>query len=146
MMGVATASLTVVGRPRLGDGATTVVELHNEPSIVAGEVAFGMGSSLRERLPGTSVVTLAEGMPMPVLASGDVVVSVRDCHLHPWQAHAVALLREAHPELVVVDHGATASEDVLGSRAIIARDALTIASIAAADILLERAVEGVGAH
>ncbi len=146
LLGVAASSLRVVGQPRLVDGALTVVECRNEPSIVAGEVAFGMGAPLKVRVPSTRVITLRRGMLVPELDAGDVVVSVRDCHLHPWQADAVALLRRRHPQLLVVDHGASAPEKVLGSRAIVARDASNIAAIAAADLLLEHIVDRVGGH
>lgn len=135
LMEVARSSLRLVGQPSI-HGVPTVVELRNEPSIVAGHVSFGMGRPLLDRSPATRVVQLEEGMPLPTLDAGDVVVSVRDCHLHPWQAHAVAQIRAQHPDLVVVDHGGSASAEVLGRRAIVAQDASTIAAIAAADVLL----------
>ena len=146
MTGVAASSLRVVGRPQLLDGRATVVEFQSDPSIVAGEVAFGMGRPLQARIPETRVIALRRGMPVPELDGGDVVVSVRDCHLHPWQADVVALLRRKHPQLVIVDHGGSAPEEVLGSRAIVARDASSIAAIAAADLLLETTVARVGGH
>ncbi len=145
MRGTAASSLRVVGEPRLLDGVATVVECHNEPSIVAGTVAYGMGLPLQARLPGARVVTLVKGMPIPELDDSALVVSIRDCHLHPWQADAVALLRRTHPCLVVVDHGASASDEVLGSQAIVARDASSIAALAAADVLLEHSVSRAGA-
>ncbi len=135
MLDVARSSLRLVGDPSMGE-TSTVVELHNEPSIVAGEVAFGMGRPLSARSASTRVVHLERGMHVPDLGEGGVVVSVRDCHLHPWQVEAVASLRRDHPGLVVVDHGGSASAEVLGSRAIVAQDASAIAALAAADILL----------
>ncbi|MEO7588267.1 MAG: glycoside hydrolase family 3 N-terminal domain-containing protein [Arachnia sp.] len=135
LLDVARSSLRVVGDPSMTE-SSTVVELRNEPSIVAGEVAFGMGRPLSARSTGTRVVILERGMPVPDLGHGGVVVSVRDCHLHPWQAEAVALLRRSHPDLVVVDHGGSAPDAVLGSRAIVAQDASAIAAVAAAGVLL----------
>ncbi|MDO5736986.1 MAG: glycoside hydrolase family 3 N-terminal domain-containing protein, partial [Propionibacteriaceae bacterium] len=115
MLEEARASLRVVGDPFVGK-ASTVVELRNEPSIVAGEVAFGMGQPLRAISESVRVVQLERDAPLPELGEGDVVVSVRDCHLHPWQVEAVAALRRAHPDLVVVDHGGSAPPEVLGDR------------------------------
>lgn len=146
MMHTAMSSLRVVGCPRLGTRPPTVVELRNPPSIVAGEVAFGMGRPLLERRPGTRVIHLEQGMSVPELEGGDVVVSVRDCHLHPWQGEAVAGMRSAHPELMVVDHGASAPDELLGTRAIVARDASSIAAGAAADVLLGLVVSGEERH
>ncbi len=134
MLDVARSSLRVVGDPFM-EKTATVVELRNEPSVVAGEVAFGMGRPLSDRSSSTRVVHLERGMPVPELGTGGVVVSVRDCHLHPWQVEAVAALRRSHPALVVVDHGGSASPEVLGSRAIVAQDASAIAAAAAADLL-----------
>ena len=137
MLDVARSSLRVVGDPSMQETAT-VVELRNEPSMVAGEVAFGMGRPLLDRSASTRVVHLERGMPMPELGTGGLVVSVRDCHLHPWQVEAVATLRRAHPTLVVVDHGGSASAEVLGPRAIVAQDASAIAATAAANVLQGR--------
>ena len=134
MLELARSSLRVVGDPSMEE-TSTVVELRNEPSMVAGEVAFGMGRPLLDRSASTRVVHLERGMPMPELGTGGLVVSVRDCHLHPWQVEAVATLRRAHPTLVVVDHGGSASAEVLGSRAIVAQDASAIAATAAANVL-----------
>ncbi len=134
MLDVARSSLRVVGDPSV-QGTATVVELHNEPSMVAGKVAFGMGRPLRDRSAAARVIHLERGTPMPELSPGGLVVSVRDCHLHPWQVEAVASLRRSHPALIVVDHGGSASAEVLGTRAIVAQDASAIAASAAADVL-----------
>lgn len=132
-------SLQVVGNPRVGDGRITVLELYNEPTIVAGDIAFGVGAPLRAALDGDlTVLRVEEGCALPAGLSDDVVVSVRASHLHRWQADVVSSLRVAHPDLVVVDHGATADRALLGERAIIAHDTSAIAAQAAADVLLGR--------
>ncbi|WP_158600615.1 glycoside hydrolase family 3 protein [Tessaracoccus antarcticus] len=143
MLDMARSSLRLVGDPSMAE-TSTVVELRNEPSIVAGEVAFGMGRALVARSASTRVVHLQRGMPVPELGQGGLVVSVRDAHLHPWQVEAVASLRRDHPGLVVVDHSGSASAEVLGSRAIVAQDASAIAAVAAADVLLQGAAGSSG--
>ena len=67
---------------------------------------------------------------------GGLVVSARASHLHPWQVEAVRRMRLRHPDLVVVDHGATGGTDLLGDRAVIAHDTSAIAARAAAGLLL----------
>ena len=79
-----------------------------------------------------------KGVQLPEPLADPVVVSVRASHLHPWQAEAVRRLRLRHPDLVVVDHGATASRALLGERAVIAHDTSAIAARAAAEVLLGR--------
>lgn len=130
--------LGVVGRPQSATVAT-VVELYSEPTIVAGEVAFGVGRHVADLLDSpVEVFRLEESSEIPVLGEGQVVVSVRASHLHPWQCEVVRRMRLSHPDLIVVDHGATAPPELLGERALIAHDTSAIAARAAADILLGR--------
>lgn len=136
LVAAARRSLQVVGDPHL-DSVAAVVELYNEPTIVAGEIAFGVGRHLAalSEAP-VEVVRLEEGAPLPTLPDGGLVVSARASHLHPWQVEAVRRMRLRHPDLVVVDHGATGGTDLLGDRAVIAHDTSAIAARAAAGLLL----------
>lgn len=133
-IGVAHRSLRIEGDPRI-DGPVAVVELHNEPSMVAGEVSFGMGRPLAASAMMTRLVRLERGTTVPDLGPVGVVVSVRDTHLHPWQAETLEVLRRAHPDLIVVDHGGFASAEVLGSRAVVTMDSSAVAADAAAEVL-----------
>lgn len=130
-------SLRVVGDPRIGAGTVAVVELYNTPTIVAGDVAFGVGAPLAAARDGEVLIArIEEGDPLPEVSADAVVVSVRASHLHPWQAEAVGRLRALHPDLVVVDHGATGDGELLGERAVIAHDTSAIAAQAAVGVLL----------
>lgn len=128
----------MVGDPIVTD-VGSVLELYNEPTIVAGEVAFGVGRHIRELLGrDVPVLRVEDAAELPEPLADPVVVSVRASHLHPWQAEAVRRLRLRHPDLVVVDHGATATPELLGERAVIAHDTSAIAARAAAEVLLGR--------
>jgi len=120
--------------------APVVVELQDEPSFAAGEVPWGVGRPLVERLPGTVVVPVFESGPEPetVLAGhGDrpVVVSVRGVRRRSWQARAVAAIRQLRPDVVVVDHDLPADSSVLGERYVLAYGAARVTAEAAADLL-----------
>lgn len=136
LVAAALRSLDVVGDPRAASVAA-VVELYNEPTIVAGEIAFGVGRHLAELAPiPMPVIRLEEGGELPDLPEGPIVVSARASHLHPWQVEAVRRLRLRHPDLIVVDHGATGGPELLGDRAVLAHDTSAIAARAAASLLL----------
>lgn len=135
LQAVAKRSLDVVGEfPLARIGA--VVELHTQPSMVAGEVAWGMARPLRTRRPEVPVFVVRRDEELPRLPDGAVVVSVRDLHLEPWQADVVALLRDRGVDVVVVDHGGSADPTVLGDHAVVARDSSAIAARAVAEVLL----------
>lgn len=138
LLAAAGRSLDVVGDPIVTD-VGSVLELYNEPTIVAGEVAFGVGRHIRELLGrDVPVLRVEDAAELPEPLADPVVVSVRASHLHPWQVEAVRRLRLRHPDLVVVDHGATATPELLGERAVIAHDTSAIAARAAAEVLLGR--------
>jgi beta-N-acetylhexosaminidase len=128
--------------------APVVVELQDEPSFAAGEVPWGVGRPLVERLPGTVVVPVFESGPEPetVLAGhGDrpVVVSVRGVRRRSWQARAVAAIRQFRPDVVVVDHELPADSVVLGERYVLAYGAARVTAEAAADLLAAGVRSGV---
>ncbi len=106
LLPAAAASLRIVGDFPIGRPGS-VVELHDAPSIVAGEVGWGMGRPLRAGDPGLAVLVVHDGDPQPPLPPGPVVVSTKDSHLHAWQAEFVAGLRRRGADVVVVDHGGT---------------------------------------
>ena len=132
-------AVVAVGDVALG-AAPVVIELHDEPSVAAGDVPWGIGGPLARRLPGTVVVRLNRTGPDPasVLAEHDgrpVVVSVRGVRRRAWQAAVVAAIRETHPDLVVVDHDLPADPTVLGHRYVLAFGAARVTAEAAADLL-----------
>lgn len=141
LLPAARASLRIVGDLPTAAPAS-VVELHTAPTLVAGEVGWGMGRPLRQSLPGLAVFEVRDGDPQPVLPPGPVVVSTKDSHLHPWQARFLAELRSGHADVVVVDHEGSAGAEVLGERAIVAHDSSAIAAMAATRELLS--VAGLG--
>ena len=144
LMPAAKASLRLVGDFPIGRPGT-VVELHSTPSIVAGEVGWGMGRPLRVADPGLEVRRVYEGDAVPDLPPSPVVVSVKDCHLFPWQLEFVTALRRSRGDIVVVDHGGTADDELLGGHGIIAHDSSAVAAMAAAQVLLGGAGQAVPA-
>ncbi len=117
-----------------------VLELHDPPSIAAGEVPWGIGTPLTTRWPGTAVVRLVEDSPPvgEVLAAHPgrrVVVSVRGIHRHPWQGEVVARARRERPDLIVVEHDVGSPGEVLGPHHVLAYGASRATAEAAADVL-----------
>ncbi|GAB3820629.1 glycoside hydrolase family 3 protein [Tessaracoccus terricola] len=135
LVALARRALRLIGDP-VPELLGPVLELQNQPSIVAGRVEFGLGTHLRRIASAAHSVRLTAGDPLPAISGEELVVCVRDSHLNPWQARAVAQLRAANPDLIVVDHGATAAPEVLGRRAIVAPDSSAAASAAVARVLL----------
>ena len=132
-------AVVAVGNVALA-AAPVVIELHDEPSVAAGDVPWGIGGPLAQRLPGTVVVRLTRSGPSPasVLADHDgrpVVVSVRGVRRRAWQAAVVAAVREIRPDVVVVDHDLPADPTVLGQRYVLAFGAARVTAEAAADLL-----------
>ena len=132
-------ALVAVGDVTLA-AAPVVLELHDEPSVAAGDVPWGIGAPLARRLPGTVVVRLHQSGPGPsaVLTGHEdrpVVVSVRGVRRRAWQAAVVAAIREIRPDLVVVDHDLPADPIVLGQRYVLAFGAARVTAEAAADLL-----------
>lgn len=138
LVALASRALQIIGKP-VPELLGPVLELQNPPSIVAGQVEFGIGAHLRRIAP-AQVLRLAQGEPVPNITGEELVVCLRDSHLHPWQASAVARLRATNPGLIVVDHGGTASRDVLGERAVIAPDSSAAVSAAVAGFLMNSPV------
>lgn len=138
-MTAATHALATGGDVNL-DGPTLVIELQSRPSLAAGQVPWGVGQALRERVPDTVVVERTResaGDLAVVDAHPDrrVVVVVRGTRRHPWQVEAVRRIRAARPDLVVVDHGVPSAPEVLGDRYVLARDASRATTVAAVQAL-----------
>lgn len=132
----------VLGRGdlRLGE-PPLVLELHDPPSIAAGDIPWGIGAPLAARLPGTEVVRLREDAPdvgglLAAHPGRRVVISIRGVRTHPWQARVVAQARAACPDLIIVEHDAGAPPEVLGPHHVLARGAARITAEAAADLLV----------
>jgi len=106
---VARRAVRVHGRPLLPAPAV-VVELRGPGSMAVGEIAWGIGELLARYEPGTVVLPVTSRPPTvaPLLApyaDRPVVVVYRDAHLHPWQRAALAALRVARPDAVLVAMG-----------------------------------------
>ncbi|WP_158542774.1 glycoside hydrolase family 3 protein [Phytoactinopolyspora halophila] len=123
--------------------APLVLELHDAPSPATGDVPWGIGQPLAERMPGTIVVTVREDGPDvgTVLAGHpdrEVVVSVRGTHRHGWQRRVVQQVRHRCPGVLVVDHDVSAAPGVLGNRYVRAYGASRATAEAAADVVTGR--------
>ncbi|MPY96591.1 MAG: glycoside hydrolase family 3 protein [Actinophytocola sp.] len=132
-------AVRATGDVRLTD-PPLVLELHDPPSIAAGEVPWGIGTPLTARLPGTTVVRLTEDGPpvADILAAHPrrrVVVSVRGIHRHPWQGDVVARARRESPDVIVVEHDVGSPGEVLGLHHVLAFGAARATAEAAADLL-----------
>ncbi|NED94068.1 glycoside hydrolase family 3 protein [Phytoactinopolyspora alkaliphila] len=124
-----------------------VIELHDEPSLAAGDVPWGVGAPLTARLPGTVVVQMSanDADPATVIAQhpeARVVVCVRGVRRRPWQARLVAAVRRSRPDVIVVDHDSGTPGEVLGTHHVVAYGAARVTAEAAADILSGRGQAG----
>lgn len=139
----ARAAVVVNGSVHL-NGPALVVEFHDEPSLAAGEVPWGVGSALKERAPDTVVVAITEDAGPPiadVLAAHPeraVVLAVRGTRRRAWQRAAITAARGLRPHLVVVDHDVASATEVLGDHYVLAHGAARVTAEAAADALLGR--------
>jgi beta-N-acetylhexosaminidase len=125
------------------DRAPLVVELHDEPTIAAGQTPWAIGASLLERMPATVVAALtSKGCdPEPILAAHadrPVVLAVRGLRRRPWQREVVARTRRARPDVVVVDHELPADAAVLGPNHVITHSGSLVSAQVAADLLVGR--------
>ena len=123
------------------DRPPLVLECHDEPTMASGAVPWAIGDSLRERLPGTVVVTLKPHDRDPLAAleqhrDRPVVLSVRGLRRRPWQREVVADVRARRPDLVVVEHGLPGDVDLLGAHHICTYSGSRISADAAADVLV----------
>jgi beta-N-acetylhexosaminidase len=123
--------------------APLVLELHDEPTIAAGEVPWAVGAALGERLDGTVVVPLTpqDADPRPSLAAyGDrpVVVAVRGLRRRPWQSEVVAAVRQVRDDVVVVDHELPGDAAVLGPNHVLTYSGSRVSAEVAADVLAGR--------
>ena len=131
------------------DAPPLVLELQDEPSIAAGQVPWGVGAPLSERMPGTVVVPVAESGPDPVVLLADhphrpVIVAVRGVRRRAWQADVVAAVRAIRPDLIVVDHELPADPIVLGEHYVLAFGAARVTAEAVADLLANQRLEHSG--
>jgi len=118
-----------------------VLELQDQPSIAAGVVPWGVGGPLLARLPGTRVVPLHESSPWPISLleqhpGRPVVIAIRGVRRRAWQGEFVAAVREARPDVVVVDHDLPSAPEVLGEHYVLAYGAARATAEAAADLLV----------
>jgi beta-N-acetylhexosaminidase len=126
-----------------------VLELQDEPSLAAGQVPWGVGAPLAERLPGTIVVPVAESGPDPVTVLADhpdrpVVIAVRGVRRRAWQADVVAAVRAIRPDVIVVDHELPADPAVLGEHYVLAFGAARVTAETVADLLASPRLEHSG--
>lgn len=108
-LSAARRAITVRGTPRLA-GPAVVVELRGVGSMAVGEITWGVGEVLAVAERDTVVLPLTSQPPTlaPLLApysDRPLVVVYRDAHLHSWQRAALAALRAARPDAVLVAMG-----------------------------------------
>ncbi len=135
-------ALRASGQVRL-DRAPLVLELHDEPSIAAGEVPWAIGAPLTERMTGTvvEVLTPQDSDPAPALArhaDRPVVLAVRGVRRRAWQRHVLASVRAARPDVVVVDHELPGDESLLGPNHLLTFSGSLVSAEVAADVLAGR--------
>ncbi|MFJ3902907.1 glycoside hydrolase family 3 protein [Streptomyces sp. NPDC090025] len=88
-----------------------VIELGDEPNPAVGRTHWGLGQTLQEALPTTTVRSYhgPDDNPLDELRhtgpGTPLVVAVRDRHRHPWIAAAVDELVAARPDTVLVEMG-----------------------------------------
>lgn len=121
-----------------------VLECHDEPSIAAGEVPWAVGEPLAQRLPGTTVVVLtpqhpSAGSALSSNADRPVVLSVRGVRRRPWQESVLRDVRQARPDVVVVEHDLPGDVTMLGPQHICTISGSAVSAQAAADVLVGRA-------
>ncbi|MGA7690617.1 MAG: hypothetical protein WCA29_15440, partial [Jiangellales bacterium] len=138
----AARAIRVAGDVRLS-GPPLVLELHDEPTIAAGEVPWAIGEPLAERLPGTVVVRLVPHAadPLPTLglyADRPVVLAVRGLRRRAWQREVVEVVRAHRPDVIVVDHELSADRAVLGPHHLRTFSGSRVSAEVAADMLSGR--------
>jgi beta-N-acetylhexosaminidase len=102
--------LVVHGSPALS-GPPLVVDLAVAPTIAVGDVPWGLGPALAERVPGTEVLRLSESSGATAdriaaqAAGRTVVVVTRDAQRHPWVVDLVTGLGKVGLDLIRVETG-----------------------------------------
>jgi beta-N-acetylhexosaminidase len=132
-------AIRISGDVRLPEAAL-VLELHDEPTIAAGEIPWAVGAPLAERMPGTTVVCLTPeaGDLEPLLshhAERPLVLAVRGLRRRPWQRAVLAQARELRPDVVVVDHELPGDVDLLGPNHLLTHSGSLVSAQVAADLL-----------
>lgn len=126
-------------------GAPLVLELHDEPTIAAGEIPWAIGAALGERLAGTVVVALTpqdadRGPSLAASTDRPVVMAVRGLRRRPWQREVVAAVRRQRKDVVVVDHELPGDAAVLGPNHVLTYSGSRVSAEVAADVLSGRDV------
>jgi beta-N-acetylhexosaminidase len=95
------------GDPRLG-APPVVVEIRAAGSMAVGDTVWGIAPVLAAAAPGTVALAVTEAPTAGLLTGYEdrpVVIAYRDAHLHAWQQDALAALRTARPDAVLVAMG-----------------------------------------
>ncbi|WP_433267725.1 glycoside hydrolase family 3 protein [Actinosynnema sp. CS-041913] len=104
-MRAARKALEVHGTLKLS-GPPVVLDLAVAPSIAVGEVPWGLGPYLVERVPGTTVLDTRAADEVAAAAEGrTIVVVTREAHRHPWARELVLSLVSIGLDLVHVETG-----------------------------------------
>lgn len=132
-------AIQVSGDVRLRE-APLVLELHDEPTIAAGEIPWAIGAPLAQRMPGTVVVMLTPDScdVEPALRRHPgrrVVVAVRGLRRREWQRHVLESVRAQRPDVVVVDHELPGDPALLGPHHVLTHSGSLISAQVAADLL-----------
>jgi hypothetical protein len=141
-------ALRADGRATVGAGAL-VVELRPDPSIVVGDVPWGLGAALAAHDPSVTVLPYPITDPSPD-GTGDaaalagraagrpLVLVVRDLHRHGRQRDLVERLLLARPDAVVVEMGVPVLAPERAAGYLRTHGAGRVNAEAAADLLLGR--------
>ena len=135
-------ALRVIGPTPRPVRAPLVVELRPPANIAAGEAAFGVGDALAARDPGTTVLALREGDPIPSPNGRALVAVARDAARHPWQRRALAALVAGRPGAVVVELGWPGAPAPDGVTLIVTHGGSRASCRAVAELLSEGASDG----
>jgi beta-N-acetylhexosaminidase len=141
-------ALRADGRATVGAGAL-VVEFRPDPSIVVGDVPWGLGAALAAHDPSVTVLPYPITDPSPD-GTGDaaalagraagrpLVLVVRDLHRHERQRDLVERLLLARPDAVVVEMGVPVLAPERAAGYLRTHGAGRVNAEAAADLLLGR--------
>jgi beta-N-acetylhexosaminidase len=141
-------ALRADGRATVGAGAL-VVELRPHPSIVVGDVPWGLGAALAAHDPTVTVLPYPITDPSPDgtadaaalagrAAGRPLVLVVRDLHRHERQRDLVERLLLARPDAVVVEMGVPVLAPERAAGYLRTHGAGRVNAEAAADLLLGR--------
>jgi beta-N-acetylhexosaminidase len=133
-------ALVVHGSPKLS-APPLVIETVVAPSVAVGEVPWGLGALLAEKLPGTEVRQVTEEDLAFSPGRRTVVVVTRDAQRHPWVTDLLTGLAKIGLDLIWVETGVPGPDLGIAAR-LDTHGGSRVCLIAAADRLAELAAAG----